>query len=667
MATFGRVVVIVVIVLATAPGLASANVRAFIPKIYDYQGYLEVDMNHESDENTSDQRGTKNRYTVFYEKVIFSARGFIYHPRFITLHARVGGILSQEWLKTDGLPTSQSISGSDEYEIRARILPEHPYKLDLYTSRTVPLVRGQFFTSSQPVIYNSGAIFRLKRKPWFGTLAYTTNTTESQDTTSRSKTLDASLSYAKGYSDTSVGYRYSTTDSAADEGTSTDYEFDNRLRLKNANVWSNVTYEKFEEQRASSTFENRKSFLWREEANITLPWNFNAGLFYYLNKYSWPGVTTDTNNIGFSLTHHLFASLWTSYNFSFSDMSSSEGESKIISNALNTSYVKRIPWGSMRVDASVMRIHSDRSGAPPFEETHNSIDVPGSFKLTREDVDESTIEVFLKLDVPQGQPDRLPLSHDNYIITPIGNGAMFQIDIVSLPPNPDISQPPFPVPGQYNFVASYQLTSRELSLNTTSYSYGIRFELFGRSIIPYYKHSSATQEIESGTLLGGPEDTRSDLFGLQLEKGSFLLTTEYVNTRSNFLPFTSLFSELQYRNDLTPTLSVLGRARYSVIDYPEGAQGIGNAYTERTTTVSLGFSKRYPLKNLSISANGAFAQTKGITKTRSYILNSSVLWNFGTMSVRFSADASMAETDLLTGKQKRITQYYHLSVRRKLF
>ena len=138
-----RLIVIFLIILYVTPSTVFAQMSQFIPKISDYEGFLEVDATYESDENVTSGRSAKRSDLFLKQMLDFSALGHVYHPKFILFSLRLAVGLQEESFSAGG--TSKFSTGAaDEYEFRAMVLPEHPYNLELYHYKLEPLAKGGF-------------------------------------------------------------------------------------------------------------------------------------------------------------------------------------------------------------------------------------------------------------------------------------------------------------------------------------------------------------------------------------------------------------------------------------------------------------------------------------------------------------------------------------------
>ena len=161
---------LLLVILLLVPLSAFGDAEDFIPTIYSKQGDFELNIMHQSDENTAGGRGTRSSDSFAYERLRLYLDGYVYHPRFIQFLMKGAAGLSQERYKNNLLGSFSDNSLSQDYEFRAKILPEHPYNLELYTLRTIPLLRMSSAEMRQTST-EKGAIFDYADKPLFFNIA----------------------------------------------------------------------------------------------------------------------------------------------------------------------------------------------------------------------------------------------------------------------------------------------------------------------------------------------------------------------------------------------------------------------------------------------------------------------------------------------------------------
>lgn len=661
------------IISSLAPSLVFADVRQFIPKISGYSAFLEVDSTYESDENSTSGRSAKRRDLFLKQLLDLSAEGYVYHPRFISYGLRLAAGIKEEnaWL---GDKSEFSTGASDEYEFRAMILPEHPYNLELFTLRLEPLVNVGFSAgSSQSVAYSSGAIFRYKKKPYFLNVHYLKNTGESSLVTYSAKrygfnaTLFKEVRGGRTHSFT-ASYDHLTSGSSENEGISDEGALNYTFASKSFNLSSGVrTHDSSQVSGLNRLSFSGQGFSWLERGRASLPWNLSADFSY--------GVTQDTTKTGgelttaelssrlnsttFSLTHTLYDSLLSTYNFGYSELKSDSGNSNTLSNGLAFAYTKKIPYGRLRANVSGSRSETESEGVLSIpSEDHDAVQVPGRFTLNHEDVNVGTIIVWLKS--PEVTAELVLLQPDvDYVITPLGTSV--QIEIVNLPAR-------FPLPGTYNFNVSYTVKGQNARYRTENLNYSVAFELFHEIFIPYYNHSETNQTLLEGSADFIPLQLSTDAFGFLLTRRPFTLNAEYHKVESNINPSSGWSADLNYNDNIFVNTQLQGGARVSSTYYPEGTSKIsGESYTLNLWTLSLGIQQRVPKKNMFLFLGGSYTQEHGLGETTTYSLNSSFVWKIGKLFITAGGSTAVADSTINGINNNRSTQNYYLTVKRQLF
>lgn len=673
MRTVAGFIMTLIIVLAAFPSRASGDWRQFIPKIHDYSADLEVNTIYTSDENTSQGRGLKTTDFFAREKINFYLTGYVYHPRFIQYSLKLGVGLKEENFKTTQIDTGWTTSTASEYHFRMIVLPEHPYNLELYTLRIEPLTRQAFSTQSSAVGFSKGAIFRYKEKPYFVTLSYVDTTNETSLSSFNTKSYHGSGTYYKEYRggntlsfSGSYDHRNSTSSLSSFEGSSDSASLSNKISLKNVSLGSALGYSSIKQGGAAISVDNNV-LSWTENLSARLPWNFATSLTYNLSKgessFETPAspetkTTSTGNNFRYDLSHRLYYSLFTQYSFGYNSLSSNQGDSKMASNTLSVNYAKNIPRGRLSAGASYSLSNHDRKGgAFVANELHTGVAVPGFFILNSQGVDLATLIILLRDPQPPFELVSL-IENVDYTVTVIGRTV--RIDILTLPPQ-------FPVPGTYDFLASYSLASRNVEFETTTTSYNISLNLFNDLINPYYSHLSTKQRILSGSLGEEPFDEKADTVGLIVNRIPFTFTGEYQKVSSNVTPYTAWRTELRYLQDITLTTQLQAAGRYSSTNYPQGTSLGGQPYTDKVAGVDAGILKRFPKRNISLSVRGFYSQKKGLASSNTYGLNSFLTWTARKLLVTMGATVNSSTTEFQEIRTKRISQYYYLNVKRELF
>ncbi len=390
-----------------------------------------------------------------------------------------------------------------DYDLKAQILAEHPYHLDLYASRRTFFTRGILSQSGQPVSYDKGAIFYYKKRPFFASLGYRTTTVTTGNESSDSTDYSGSLSHFSGPFQTDAVYSHTDSSTTLGQKTvRTDYLFQNQVRPKWITVISSVESISLGQSDPFSGQQDSKSLYWAERAEASLPWHFDVDASYGYTKetLSGPDVTelatsTRTDDVSFNLTHKLYASLITRYGFRSLRSHSTTGDLTLTSNTLGADYTKKIPWGVLRTGVMVRQYNSGNTGAPGVVNEPQGAALFGEFTLRSQNIDVNTVVVRVSAPVT----GFLELLQKDIHYTLAAVGTSVRVRIISLPPDVQSTDPLF----VYSFSVSYSIISDNVQFRTSEFSYNLSLSLFNDLLNPYFNYTSITQDITSGTIPGG--------------------------------------------------------------------------------------------------------------------------------------------------------------------
>lgn len=675
-----RFVVILLVVLLLVPPGARGGAEEFIPKVYNMEGELDFDGTYQSNKNVTKGSGLDTSDAFLTEKIVLAANGFVYHPRLLLFLAKIGGGFSQENFKDDGGSSSGTAGWRKvfvhEYEFRTMFLPEHNYNLEFFALRTNPSIPGKSTWGTHPVITTEGTQFTYKRSPVFFRSGYNVSTLESGNSTTDTDTFITNAAYelenfslAGSYSRTNS---HTTSGSQSSDATSDKYSIQNEIRLIENRIiltsdvsMNSYTAESSSPSPGATTSQEGSRLAWTERLNMVLPWNFNALASYNhyedTQKSIRVGFTEDertaTNDFtGVSLTHKLYESLSSAYNFRYATSNTPTGDSKVTTNSLNVTYTKKIPGGRFTGGGFTSKSISDTTRTPSVVNEVHYAQILGEFTLSGTDIDETTIRVDVRDTVTGAFVNML---NTDYRVLPVGNTA--RIQILSVPAqvlNPDPSY-------VYEFQVAYYSISGSSKFETSILGYSLKFALFNNVLNPYYDYSHQTEKILSGSITGEPDDITVKTVGVVLQRLPWYLLLEYQDYQSNINPSRRDRVEATFQQDITPTTYLSLRANYMKVDYLQSAYQTATGETGSTGSISV--QKRFPEKNLTLNASAEVSRRKYIYETNTYSAIGALLWSVGKLEVGLGANVSRAETGLISGTQESIYQRYFLSVKRKLF
>jgi hypothetical protein len=677
MQSIGKMIMAVIIILLSVPTVAQGAMGQFAPKIYSTEGEILLDGSYENQQFTTANNSTSRSNTLFTERFILTTTGWVYHPRFLIFLAKIGAGLAHENITSDYAYTESqgwSTTFMPEYELRAVLLPEHDYNLELYTLRRDRYLPGTVILGYDTVGTDTGAIFKYKRRPWTYSLAYNYTTLDSDRYSTDTSTLRTNAVYFKDWGTFAGGYFHEDSDNTYNTVSTNlktdEYSLENQLRFwKNRGYltsnWSEIRFKQ------DSTFEDLddRRRTWNERLNLDLPWHFNVNLYY--NRYD---ETTETqlpntnirttldntsDTTGLTIIHRLYQSLVTSYNFTSLKITSSTGDTKGTVNALSTVYTKKIPKGLMIAGLSYSYSDIDRSGTPTILNETDYAQLFGEFTLQQTDLNPDTIIIRIKSPFTNAYVGLVKDTH--YLVILIGNTV--RIQIISIPPSV-LSPDPFYL---YTFQVTYELIRDDATITTTTYGGSLKLELFDNSVSPYFSYFHTEQNTNTGkTLAIEPLDDTTYIAGIYLQKQPYSLLLEYQDVQSNVNPYTLIKAEAIYRKDLSSYSRLHLKALYQRTKHDE-TFGQDSGFTEDFIGATLWFQRRYPQKNITLNVGATYNRSAGLNTRQSYSVDGELLWMLKQFELRAGAGIGYTEIEYESGKQDSLYQRYTLSVRRQIF
>ena len=641
----------------------------FFPTIYSTGGDLDLTMQYQNNQNTTAGRGSKSSDMFATERLRVYLNGFVFHPRFIQFLAKGSGGLFQERSDSSYAGSLSENGLGTEYEFRAKVLPEHPYNLELYTLRATPLLQGQSSADTRPTLTEKGAIFTYEDNPVFFNLSYVEGATETRISSSEQNTARISGSHGIGPFVNSAGYARTNSSTSSGTRTSSDLSFfGNKFSLHSLLLDSSITKERSTQTSLFFAGLHTDTFTWMEQFNADLPWNFSTSASYDARNDVRTIEQTATEprseersnakNANFTLAHKLYDSVRTYYLLNQTSSETSSGDTKGVLNALNGLYTKRIPDGRITIGAQGSRSIVNQENAPLIVGEIHTAPLFGTFTLTRESVDPSTISIRVLSDV-NALIDLV--RNANYIVELFGTTTI--ITILSLPPEVTAGQPANHI---YSFQVTYALAAATVELQTTTIGYSVNLSLFNNLIAPYHSRVHSTQVVLAGSVPGGAQDTVNTIIGVGVQKAPYALVSEYQSTENDISPSHSLRNSAEYVRKLSDTTGLSIKAQQRKTVYGEGTLGTGG-YTEYVSAFNITISNTIPRKNLYTSLGAAYSQRHATFDTNLYALMGNLSWKVGTLSVNLGTSLNHSTSTGAFGNQTLLSEFYYMTVSRKLF
>lgn len=673
-----RFILIIALCCLTLPAVVLADLRQFIPQIYSTEGDLEINASHESKENLIADQGSRSSDTYSNEKIVLRVNGFVYHPRFLLFLGKIGGGFSQEMYRYKSAGTDQDSTSQLfiwEYEFRTLLLPEHPYNLELYVMRYNPFIIGRANSEIGSVTTSEGALFSYKKRPFKFKLSYKIGDTESSRSVSDSESFNAFANYFKENFTLAGSFSQSATNntigSSETEFDLIHYSIENQIRLFQRKVYltSNASKVLSEQQSVGTVIEgNRLS--WTEQLNMYLPWNFNSiltyGYFRDEQKSRDTGAeargqresVSTSNSAGLSITHMLYESLRTIYSFNYNESLTSTGDSEVTMNYISTAYTKKIPRGKLIAGLQLSNSILKRTGAPTVTAEDIQAKIFDEFTLKESDIDTELIRVFVKDPVTSALIELKNNVH--FSINSVGNTV--KIFIIDIPPEAEDPDPFH----EYTFRVTYSFIVGSIEIEKSGFGYNLKLELFDGLVNPYYIYNHENQELLSGTLTGGTDEVTSNTVGLVLQKQPYTLLMEYQDYDSRLTPSKRYRAETNYRQNFEMTTYVDARVYYTKVKNLAGFFDVEST-TETSMGMDLKVNKRYPRKNLTVTAFGSYSNRKLIFVTNTYSLGAAVTWKVAKIDLSLGANMSLIDSSFDAGKAETTNQTYYFTLKRKLF
>ncbi len=658
--------------LVLSSSAAFGSPYQFTPTLADYNAQVEVGFGYEKDENTTNGKGVKTKDATAVERVRLNTLGYIYHPRFILFN--LGGALGlqQEDFQSNVIKSQDGARSSDEYDLRAMILPEHPYNLELFTLRRNPLIRPRF-SLGRIVVNEKGATFRYKQKPLMVSMS-AIEETRTGATTVDTRTYQGYIGYSLGPFYNTVGHdRSQATNSFLMQTTRSNSFFSNDLALPSLTLASRISADRTTLEDFRSPTVNDKTVTWTEQFSAELPWNLSSGATYNLFKETRSSdqalflrdvLSTKSESAGVSLSHRLYSSLRTSGTVNYLSTHTNGGESRTVSESVASAYTKKIPEGRLNAGVGFTTLDTQTVGAPlALNEQHlvtyPTSTTPDNFKLNSQSVDQATIRVSVDDPVSGAL---VPLTPANYTIQTIGTFTQINVPQSLLPSSLSSFS------GILTFHVSYSLLRSNVEFRTDIINSNISFELFNGLLNPYYSRTSSIQEVLAGSLPGGPDSLRMDTIGVIVQKKPFTLQTDYTTVSSRLNPYRTWKTVFEYREFLAETTTFIARLEREHNQYPKATAAPGTTgYTEEVTTIDLSMRQDFPSKNLDLFLKGTYQWRTSYATSTAATFNTALAWSLGKLSLNLGAAVTDLTTTFSTGKQKYLTEYYYLTASRKLF
>lgn len=673
-----RLAAVAGLLLAGWAGRLHADWTLFLPRTLNNGAYIEVQGTFEEDDNRYGENALRWTDIFVREKLTLFSNGYFYHPRFLLYHAAVTGALSQEHYDTSLVPAREwRPDNGFEYDFNLRLLPEHPYNLEVFARRYEPLFTERFAARDNSISTTQGVDARYRKKPYFLHGRYSDDKLTSGPVSSGVHRLGLNGEYFRQFEDddhlsVTAAFNPSRFErSTGLHGTSQETLLGNLLAFGRYRLSSNLSSNSIkQEARHSSAFESAQ-FIWQERFDVELPLRFRGELWYRYqdneNRLSGaiPGqgtqkLTNRSRDLSATISHQLYESLTSSYTFSRNQQSSSGGESSSTSQQLGFSYDKTIPSGSLLLGTSLGRTDLDSGGQTAVvNEAHPGVAVPGFFELGQPNVDPASLALFVRS--PVSPFENLELVEGvHYTVQSLVNSL--EVQILSLPPQ-------FPLPGSYDFTASYALAGGGFALHSEFRNINASVQLFENRLNPYASITTVSSEVRSGYYPGAIPDSMTTTAGLIFRLGNLRGRGEYRNVDWSTNPYSSWLGELQYVGALSRTTRLYATTSHRRWDYPKGrSDSFGSPTSQTNDVASVDLQQKLFSRSMLLQVGGSYSRTHSIYDSHATALNGSLSWKIGRTDLSlggsiYEADAEGSGIPTTT----RTRRLFYLRLRRDLF
>ena len=142
---------------------------------------------------------------------------------------------------------------------------------------------------------------------------------------------------------------------------------------------------------------------------------------------------------------------------------------------------------------------------------------------------------------------------------------------------------------------------------------------------------------------------------------------EYQEITSNINPTRAVRSELDFREDLSPSLSLVGKLTYSNTEYPLGRSGTTVGYTETRYGGDMLVQKTFYSPRLAVSLGVSYNQSMGLATAKTYAVNTGFSLRTGRTDIVFSGRASRSQVEGASVTQELASEFFFLTFKRQFF
>jgi hypothetical protein len=218
----------------------------------------------------------------------------------------------------------------------------------------------------------------------------------------------------------------------------------------------------------------------------------------------------------------------------------------------------------------------------------------------------------------------------------------------------------------YSFRATYGIFAANVRLQLTTVGYGVTLALLDNFITPYYNRLYSDQRVLAGSIPGGPQTTDLNTVGIRIQKAPYALVTEYRTMESDYSPNRSLRNTFEFSQRMSDATNVYAKAERIHTVYGSGIQGTAG-YNEQITNLNATVMENIPRQKMTASLTVYYSQRLATFNTNMYSITGNLNWRLGRLTVDMGLTLNDAETTGGNLKQLQTSQFYYVTLRRKLF
>lgn len=663
------------------------NVKRFFPKYVDYSGDFKVGSRYEWDKTTSSSNPTSKRSElVIQEGLDIQGLGYIYSPHLAILNTSLTLGLRQEQVDNNGERSSYYDGNASQYKQVVKILPSHPYNLELFSLRATPMTGGTSSRDGSMTINEHGATASYAKRPWSGNLSYT-NHDSSGILAANNQALLANLHYFQADTSVSGAYHhniFSSLDSTTEETIRDVYNLNFTKSLKKVRLYSRLSRDQQEERERQQEGEAGVGLAGATSRNgddefsggidADLPHRFKSSLSFrqadrFVTTSSGQGEAesfSESQSYRFRLHHRLYKSLNTSFSASHQATEARAGDMNQQNYRLASDYYKIIPWGSVHFSLWDGLSINENHGAPvTLFETH-TIDLGRNFfTLNFQTIDRDTIQIRI---IDSNNHDQTVVLTEGIHYRVDDFATSLRITILNLPFD-DLVDPDGNI-WDYTYKVDYAFEPANYTLSTKDWGSSLRVPLFNTLVTPHFTYRESDQLVLDGDYPGDPGNLKSHSLGLGfgLKPFSGDVTQSWVS--SNSIEEERLTALISFRKEITASSSGSFSLSFEDVDttlFGIGSFGPASNLEEQFYSAQAQINTALPNKNMNVSLSTNYTLNQGLGETTSMSLASNFTWHIGLMDVNVSASYASIEATFDQGSTQRESGTVRAMLKRKLF